>query len=85
MKNDFCDLSNKEIRALKVTVNVSGLLLSPFQFNEQNGYILVPKETFKEMTDIITAYAQAVDSGLVVELTTSVLGDTVSVPRELIV
>jgi hypothetical protein len=68
MKNDFCELSHQEIRVLKVTDNVSGFLLSPFQFNEQNGYILVPKEAFKEAIDIITAYAIAVDSGLVVEV-----------------
>jgi len=84
MKNDFCNLSNEEIHALKVTSYVSGLLLSPFQFNEQRGYILVPKEVFKEITDIITAYAQAVDGGLVEEFVPAVLGETVSVPKELV-
>lgn len=37
MKNDFCDLPQQVIQALKVSDTVKGLLLSPFQWNEQNG------------------------------------------------
>lgn len=62
MKNDFCTLPQQEIQALKVSDTVKGLLLSPFQWNEQNGYILVPLDSFKDMTDAITAHAQALDA-----------------------
>lgn len=57
MKNDFCDLPQNEIYALKIPNEVRGFLLSPFQFSQQNGFVYVPKESFKEMIDIITRYA----------------------------
>lgn len=57
---DFCDLPHKEIRALQIPDTVAGFLLSPFHLNERDGYILVPKEAFKEMIDPITAHAQAI-------------------------
>ena len=59
-KNEFCDLFRKEIRALQIPDTVAGFLLSPFHLNERDGYILVPKEAFKEMIDLITAHAQAI-------------------------
>lgn len=59
MKNDFCDLPQRDIAALDVPDAVKGFLLSPFQFNRQNGYVLVPEDSFKEMIDIITEHAQA--------------------------
>lgn len=62
MKNDFCSLSQQAIQALKVSDNVKGLLLSPFQWNEQNGYIMVPLDAFKDMTDAITAHALELDA-----------------------
>ena len=58
MKNDFCDLTQAEIRALDVPDTVLGFLLSPFQFNKQNGYVVVPEESFKEMIDLITEHAK---------------------------
>lgn len=59
-KNEFCDLPHKDIRALQIPDTVAGFLLSPFHLNERDGYILVPKEAFKEMIDLITAHAQAI-------------------------
>ncbi|MDU8350930.1 hypothetical protein RYA05_03360 [Pseudomonas syringae pv. actinidiae] len=57
MKNDFCDLPQAEIFALDVPIDLKGLLLSPFQFNQQHGSVIVPTETFKEMIDVITEYS----------------------------
>lgn len=62
MKNDFCDLPQQAIQALKVPDTVKGLLLSPFQWNEQNGYIMVPTDAFKDMTDAVTAHALELDA-----------------------
>lgn len=62
MKNDFCDLPQQAIQALKVPDTVKGLLLSPFQWNEKNGYIMVPVDSFKDMTDAVTAHALALDA-----------------------
>lgn len=55
MKNDYCDLPHRQIRALPA--RFQGLLLSPFQFNLRNGMVAVPEDTFKEMIDLITEYA----------------------------
>lgn len=57
MKNEFCDLPQGEIFALEVSEDLKGLLLSPFQFNQHNGSVIVPTETFKEMIDVITEYS----------------------------
>ena len=62
MKNKFCDLTEKQISALKVPVDMQGLLFSPFQHNERNGYVWVPTEVFKEFTDVVTEHAQALSS-----------------------
>ncbi|GEM_PF-5503127 len=62
MKNDFCALPQQAIQALKVPDTVKGLLLSPFQCNEQNGFIMVPLDAFKDMIDAITAHALALDA-----------------------
>lgn len=45
---------------MQIPDTVAGFLLSPFHLNERDGYILVPKEAFKEMIDLITAHAQAI-------------------------
>jgi hypothetical protein len=56
MKNDFCSLTQEEIR--KLPERFQGFLLSPFQCNQtDSGYVFVPGATFKEMIDIITEYA----------------------------
>lgn len=57
MKNDFCDLPRSQIMELKIPDEMIGFLLSPFQFSKQNGLVLVPEESFKEMIDFITQYA----------------------------
>lgn len=62
MKNDFCELSQSEIHALQIPDEVKGFLLSPFQFSQQNGFVYVPIESFKEMIDLITAHAKALDA-----------------------
>lgn len=62
MKNDFCDLSQGEIHALQIPDEVKGFLLSPFQFSQQNGFVYVPIESFKEMIDLIAAHAKALDA-----------------------
>lgn len=62
MKNDFCDLPQAEIFALKIPIDMKGFLLSPFQFNQQNGCVLVPSEAFKQLIDFITEYAILKDS-----------------------
>lgn len=63
MKNNYCLLSEGEITKLEIPDSLRGLLLSPFQFNLQdNGYVMVPEEAFKEMTEAITAYAQILSS-----------------------
>ncbi|HBP1342002.1 TPA: hypothetical protein L5T32_004346 [Pseudomonas aeruginosa] len=62
MKNDFCDLPQGEIHALQIPDTVKGFLLSPFQFSQQNGFVYVPTEAFKEMIDLITAHAKVMDA-----------------------
>lgn len=62
MKNDFCDLSQREIHDLKIPDEVKGFLLSPFQFSQENGFVYVPIESFKELIGLITAHAKALDS-----------------------
>lgn len=56
MKNDYCDLTEDEIKDLNY--EYSGFLLSPFQFNLKGEFILVPEVAFKEMINEITKYAQ---------------------------
>jgi hypothetical protein len=56
MKNDFCDLPQEAIHELPE--RFKGFLLSPFQHNVKNGFVLVPADAFKEMIDIIAEYAQ---------------------------
>ena len=53
MKNDFCDLPEQEIRNLPE--KYQGYLLSYFARDEH--FVSVPKETFKEMIDIIAYVA----------------------------
>ena len=55
MKNDFCDLNEAVINRLPR--RYIGFLASPFQFNVQGGFVLVPTDTFKEMVDIIAETA----------------------------
>lgn len=62
MKNDFCDLPQEQIRALRIPDDVAGYLLSPFQYSQENGYVWVPAESFKEMIDLITAHALELDA-----------------------
>jgi hypothetical protein len=57
VKNEFCDLPQAEIFALNIPLDMKGFLLSPFHLNQQNGYVLVPAEAFKELIDLITEYA----------------------------
>ena len=61
MKNDFCDLPQEAIQKLRIPDALAGLLLSPFQHNRKGDYIMVPVDTFKEMTDVITLHAQQID------------------------
>lgn len=62
MKNNFCDLPQKQIQNLNIPVEIKGLLLSPFQFNDDGKWVRVPRETFKEFVDVVTAYALKKDS-----------------------
>lgn len=62
MKNDFCDLPQAEIYALNIPIEMKGFLLSPFHLNQQNGYVLVPTDAFKELIGLITEYAILKDS-----------------------
>jgi hypothetical protein len=55
LKNNYCDLSHQQIRALPE--RFQGLLLSPFQFNLRDGMVAVPEDAFKEMIDLIAEYA----------------------------
>lgn len=57
MKNDYCELSLEEITALPERFH--GFLMSPFQYNLKDGFILVPEDAFKEMIDIIVECARA--------------------------
>lgn len=57
MKNKYCDLPQAEIH--KLPERFKGFLLSGFQYNLKDGFILVPEDTFKEMIDIIAEYAVA--------------------------
>lgn len=57
MKNDFCDLPQADIYALNIPLDMKGFLLSPFHLNQQNGYVLVPTDAFKELIGLITEYA----------------------------
>jgi hypothetical protein len=56
LKNNFCDLPQQDIH--KLPERFKGFLLSPFHLNVKDGFVLVPDDTFKEMIDIITEYAQ---------------------------
>ena len=56
MKNNYCDLEQEEIH--KLPEKYQGFLLSPFQFNVQNGMVAVPEDTFKKMIDVITEKAK---------------------------
>ncbi|HXU93212.1 MAG TPA: hypothetical protein VFP33_06095 [Gallionella sp.] len=58
MKNNYCKLSNEEIR--KLPERFLGFLLSPFQYNLRNEMVVIPEDTFQEMIDIIAEYAQLV-------------------------
>lgn len=57
IKNSFCDLPGEQLLAMNLPDDLMGILLSPFQYSQMNGYIHVPTETFKEMTDYISQYA----------------------------
>ena len=57
MKNDFCDLPQDEIHKLKIPMEMRGLLLSPFQFNDDGKWVSVPRETFKQFVDVVAAHA----------------------------
>lgn len=57
MKNDYCDLSLEEIERLPAQVR--GILMSPFQFTLDGGYLRVPEDTFKHMIDLITNFSEA--------------------------
>ncbi len=63
MKNDFCDLDHDKLFSMFIPPLAVGLLTSPFQFNERNGWIMVPTETFKQFTDVVTAYVVAANEG----------------------
>lgn len=65
MKNDFCELSRKEIDALHIPINVQGFLLSPFQFNVRDGFVLVPTEAFEDLISLITQHAIRLHSDMV--------------------
>lgn len=65
MKNEFCELSRREIDALLVPISVQGFLLSPFQFNVRDGFVLVPTEAFKDMIGLITEHAKRLHSDTV--------------------
>lgn len=57
MKNDYCDLPREEIERLPEQVR--GILMSPFQFTVEGGYVRVPEDTFKHMVDLITNFSKA--------------------------
>jgi beta-lactamase regulating signal transducer with metallopeptidase domain len=60
MKNDFCDLDEELLHRMnrqnEMPKLARGLLTSPFQFNERDGYVLVPTDTFKQFTDCVADY-----------------------------
>jgi len=58
MKNDFCNLNEKQLSELEIPPLAVGLLTSPFQYNERNGWIMVPADTFKKFTDCVTEYVK---------------------------
>ena len=57
MKNEFCKLTESEIRSLSVPDEMRGLLLSPFQHNDNGVFVLVPRETFQRLIDLVAEYA----------------------------
>lgn len=63
MKNDFCDLDETRLREMAIPEIATGLLTSPFQFNVEGGWVRVPVETFKQFTDVVTAYVVAANPG----------------------
>ena len=62
MKNDFCDIDEKELMAMTIPPIAVGLLTSPFQFNVEGAYVKVPTETFKQFTDVVSAHVQLLNS-----------------------
>jgi len=57
VKNNFCRLSEHEIKTLPE--KYQGLLFSPFQHNVKDGFVLVPTDSFAEMVEFITDLALA--------------------------
>jgi len=55
MKNNYCRLSQEDIR--KLPERFHGFFLSPFQHNLRNGFIQVPEDSFQEMIDLLTQAA----------------------------
>ena len=61
MKNNYCPLSQQEIKELNIPPSLRGLLLSPFHMNDTGtGYIKVPLDSFKDFTEATTLYAQSI-------------------------
>ena len=58
MKNNFCDLDETQLRAMKIPEIAVGLLTSPFQHNVEGPWVRVPVETFKQFTDVVTEYVK---------------------------
>jgi hypothetical protein len=63
MKNEFCDIDEKRLHKMEIPEIATGLLTSPFQFNVEGRYVRVPVETFKQFTDVVTAYVLAANPG----------------------
>lgn len=56
MKNNFCEIPEHELNQMEIPTNAIGLLTSPFHLNKNGLFIMVPTETFKQFTDVVTAY-----------------------------
>lgn len=57
MKNAFCDLSEDEIA--QVPNRYKGFLLTPFQFAQRFGFVMVSPDNFKALIDIVAEAAVA--------------------------
>lgn len=59
MKNNYCNLSEEELRKMEIPPLAVGLLTSPFQHCIQaGGMVAIPLDTFQQFTDCVTDYVR---------------------------
>ena len=60
MKNNYCPLPQDDINNLNVPSDLKGLLLSPFQHNLRDGFVIVPEDSFRDFVICTTEYLKII-------------------------